>query len=157
MKIIRNITRALRGNPAKYICKGVGVAALAAVAYDSHYVGKMQADLYASEKDAKSAAYFLNNSMYSTNLSKIGDGVRNAAYSMELDQGWKRFFNLGIGYIKGFGSMLINHVVPLGLGLGALLTKGKASKICAAGVGIYGAFELIRNFFGVGTPGSPIK
>lgn len=138
--------------PGNLIAKGVGLAALGLACYDAHYIGKIQADLYSSERDANASAYYLNNSMYSTNMSKIQDGIREAAYTMELDQGWRRFFNSGIGYIKGFTSMMINDVVPVFLGAGALLTKGAISKTCAAGVGIYGVYQVIKNFFGMGTP-----
>lgn len=157
MKIMSNISKTIKNNAGKYLTKGVGLAALGLVGYDAHYIGKIQSDLYASEKDAKSTAYYLNNAMYSTNMSKIQEGIKDASYAMELDCGWKRFFNLGIGYIKGFTSMLVSHVVPFGLGLGALLTKGKTAKFCAGGLGLYGAYEFIKNFFGVGTPGGPIK
>lgn len=157
MKIFNNISRAIRGNTGKFLTKGAGLAALGLVGYDAHYIGKMQADLYASEKDANSAAFYLNNNMYITNMSKIQEGIKEASYNMELDCGWKRFINSGIGYIKGFTSMLISHVVPLGLGLGALLAKGKASKICAGGLGIYAGYEFLKNFFGFGVPGGPIK
>ncbi len=157
MKIFNHIRKAIKGNTGKYLAKSAGVAALGCVAYDAHYIGKLQADIYASEKDAKAAAYYLNNSMYSTNMSKIQEGIKDASYKMELDQGYKRFFNSGIGYLKGFGSMLVSHVVPLGLGLGALLAKGKLSKGFAGALGIYAAYEFMKNFFGFGTPGGPIK
>ena len=113
--------------------------------------------MYASERDAANAAYYLNNSMYSTNMSKIQEGIKDASYTMELDCGWKRFINSGIGYIKGFSSMLVSHVVPFGLGLGALLAKGKTSKICAGGLGIYAGYEVLKNFFGWGTPNGLMK
>ncbi len=150
MKILNNIRRCISNNTGKVITKGVGLAALGLVGYDAHYIGKLQADLYSSEKDADAAAYFLNNSMYSTNMSKVQAGIKDSAYTMELDQGWRRFINSGIGYIKGFTSMLVSHVVPFGLGLGALLAKGKAGKICAGGLGIYASYEFLKNFFGLG-------
>ncbi len=152
MRILNNIRRCITNNTGKVLAKGAGIAALGLVGYDAHYMGKLQADLYSSEKDADAATYYLNNSLYSTNGSKIQEGIKDAAYTMELDQGWRRFFNAGIGYIKGFTSMLVSHVVPFGLGLGALLTKGKASKICAGGLGIYAGYELLKNFFGLGVP-----
>lgn len=154
MRIISNITNALKGNAGKYLTKGVGLAALGLVASDAHYIGKLQADLYASEKDAKATGYYLNNSMYTTNMSKVEDGIRNTAYEMELDQGWRRFFNLGIGYVKGFTSMLVTHVVPFGLGLGALFAKGKAAKICAGAFGVYALAKVVKDFFGIGVPGN---
>jgi hypothetical protein len=89
-------------------------------------------------------------------MSKIADKVKNTSYEMELDQGWRRFFNLGIGYIKGFTSMLVSHVVPFGLGIGALVSKGKTSKICAGALTAYGLFAGVKNFFGIGNPRGPL-
>ena len=126
MKIFGNIGRAIKNiNAGKILTKATGIAALGLVAYDAHSIGKLQADLYSSEKDAKSAAYYLNNSMYSTNMSKVQEAVKDASYRMELDSTWKRF--------------------------------GKTAKFCAGGLGIYAIYEFMKNFFGWGTPGGPIK
>ena len=157
MRIGHIAKKVLPKNPAKWVTKGIGAVALGAVAYDAHYLGKIQADLYSSEKDAASTGYYLNNSLYSTNMSKIQEGIKDASYEMELDCGWKRFINEGVGYVKGFTSMLVSHIVPFGLGLGALLSKGLPSKICAGGLGIYAGYEVLKNFFGWGTPGGTFK
>lgn len=152
MKVFTNIRRVFSNNTGKFLTKGVGVAALGLVGYDAHYAGKIQADLYSSERDAAATKYYLNNSMYLNNLSKVEEGIRDTAYTMELDNSWRRFVNSGIGYIKGFASMLVDHVVPFGLGLATLLTKGKISKICAGGLGVYAGYELLKNIFGLGVP-----
>ena len=89
------------------ISRGIGLAALGMVAYDAHYLGKVKSDLYASEKDASSTGYYLNNSMYSDSMSKVQERVRTLSFTTELDQMWKRFLNEPIGYIKGFTSMLV--------------------------------------------------
>lgn len=157
MKVGNIVKNILPKNPAQWVTRGVGIAALGAVAYDAHYLGKIQADLYSSEKDAASTGFYLNNSMYSTNMSKIQEGIKDASYEMELDCGWKRFINEGIGYVKGFTSMLVSHIVPFGLGLGTVFTKGLPSKICAGGLGIYAGYEVLKNFFGWGTPGGTFK
>ena len=151
MSVIGRIRSALPSG-SKLITKGLGLAALGMVAYDSHYVGKLQSDLYASEKDAASTAYYFNNSRYVTDMRKSTEAIKNASYTMELDQTYKRFFNEGIGYIKGFASMLVNNVIPLGLGLGALFGGKVASKGSAIGLAVYGAYKFIKNFFGLGTP-----
>lgn len=134
------------------ISRGIGLAALGMVAYDAHYLGKVQSDLYASEKDAASTGYYLNNAMYLDKLSKIEEKVRTSSFTTELDFMWKRFINEPIGYIKGFTSMLVSHAVPFALGIGALFAPSKISKLCAGGLGIYGAYQFVKNFFGWGTP-----
>ena len=157
MKILSSIGKIFKGTPGQLLAKASGAAGLGIVAYDANHIGKVQADYYASEKDAAATSYYVNNAMYSTNMSKFESGIKNKAVHMQLDQGWRRFINLGIGYVKGFTSMLVEHVVPLGLGIGALFTKGKVAKGFAGGLGIYAAYTVLKNFFGWGTPGGPIK
>ena len=157
MKILSSIGKVLKGKTGTILAKTAGIAGLGMVAYDAHVIGRLNADVYASERDASATSHYVNNTLYSTNMSSIQDGIKQKALDMQLDQGWRRFFNSGIGYVKGFTSMLTEHVVPFGLGLATLLTKGKASKICAGGLGIYAAYELVRNFFGLGVPRGPIK
>ena len=152
-----SIATSIKNNAGKYLRKGMGLAALGLVGYESHYLGKIQADRYATEKDAKATAYYLNNTMYNDKMSPVRQGIKQTAYEWEMDQGWRRFFNLGIGYVKGFCSMLVSNVVPLGLGLATLFTKGKASKLSAIALGIYGVGAVIKNFFGIGVPHDPLR
>lgn len=152
-----SIATTIKNNAGKYLRKGMGIAALGLVGYESHYIGKIQADRYATEKDALATDHYLNNTMYNNTLSPLKQGIKQTAYEMEMDQGWRRFFNLGIGYVKGFCSMLVSNVIPLGLGIATLFTKGKASKISAIALGVYAAGVAIKNFFGIGVPRGPLK
>ena len=151
MSILTRI-RSVLPSATSIITKGAGLTALGIVAYDANYLGKVQADLYSSTRDAKSTAYYLNNSMYLNNMSKFTEKIKNLSFTTELDQTYKRFFNEGIGYIKGFGGMLLNSIIPLGLGLGALLGKKPVAKGCTIGLAAYGTYKFIKNFFGIGTP-----
>ncbi len=151
MSIIGRI-RNIIPSTSKIITRGAGLAALGIVLSDAHYVGKMKADLYASEKDAASTIYYLNNSMYLTSMSKTQEKIKNLSFTTELDQTYKRFFNEGIGYIKGFASMLGTHVIPLVLGTGALVGRKSIAKISTAGLGIYAGYQFVKNFFSIGTP-----
>ena len=151
-----NVISAIRNSLPKtstILTKAAGVAALGLVAYDAHTLGKIQANLLANDRDADSTAYYLKNTLYSDNLSKVSDKVKRASFRMELDCHWKRVINTCIGYVRGFTGMLIEHVVPLTLGLGALFAKGKVlPKICAGGLGVYGAYAFVKDFFGLGMP-----
>ena len=157
MVAIRNIAGNIGENWKSYAAKGIGLAAIGLVGYDAHTIGKMQSDMYATERDVDAAAYYLNNTLYNPSMSSVTQKVKDGAYGMEITQTWRRFFNLGIGYIKGFTSMLTSHVVPFGLGLGAFLTKGLPSKICAGGLLLYGLGKGIVNFFGIGVPRGPLE
>lgn len=151
MSIISRI-RSVLPSAAKIITRGAGIAALGMVVSDAHYIGKMKADLYASEKDAASTMHYLNNSMYLTSRSKTQEKIRNLSFTTELDQTYKRFFNEGIGYVYGFASMLGRHIIPLALGAGALVARQGIAKVCTAGLAVYAGYHFIKDFFGVGTP-----
>ena len=154
---ISSIITSIKNNPSKLITGAIGLAGLAVVGYDAHNVGKIQSDLYASERDARATTYFLNNDMYLSSMSRSQEKIKDLSFRYELGQNWRRVINVPIGYVKGFFTMLVSHVVPLALSLGALFGKGGVAKGSALGLGIYGAYHFIKNFFGIGTPGSLTK
>ncbi len=137
-------------NIVKYLPKAVGIGALGVIAYDSHIVGKLQADVYAKSKDAEACMETFSNTQYlstpSVTMSKLKDGV----HQFELDSNWRHFANSAVGYFKGFGSMVVDNVVPFGLGLGALLGKGKWSKASAVGLACYGVVSFLKDVMGFG-------
>lgn len=153
MSVITKIGTFFRNNGGKILRKGIGLGTLAYVAYDANYLGKMQADLYASGKDAKAVSYYLNNDMYTSKMSKTQEKLRHKSLTMEMDFRGRRIFNSVVGYLKGFFGMLISHVVPLGLGAAALFSKSKkVSKLSVIGLGIYAGLHILTDFFGLGTP-----
>lgn len=144
------IPASLKNNFTKYLAKGTGLAALGVVAYDAHTWGKIQADVYAKSKDADACARAFNNTQYLSSPSITTANLKKGVYHLETDSNARHFVNSAIGYFKGFGSMLINSVIPFGLGLGALIGKGKTSKGCALGLGVYGVFKLFKDVLGFG-------
>lgn len=150
MSIISAIKSADYG---KYITRGLGVAALYLCARDAHVYGKIQADADMKTKNAKAAHYYLNNTLTlnkpSTTKQKLQDGV----FKYELDDNLRGFINSFLGYFKGLGSSLVSDVIPLGLGLTALLAKGKGLKLAkASGLGLCGLaiYSLIKDGLGIG-------
>lgn len=137
-------------NCIKYICKGAGVAALAMVGYDSHVMGKLQADVDAKSKDADACYDYFNNTQYLSTPSQTISNAKNGVYKLELDNNYRTFFNSGFGYVKGALSTMVSHVIPFGLGLGALLGKGMVSKGSAIGLGAYGIITLFKDVLGFG-------
>ncbi len=143
----------IKNNPSKLITGAIGLAGLGVVTYDAHNLGKIQSDLYASEQDAKWTQYFLNNDMYVSQMSRTEEKIRNWALNVELNRGLRRFFSAPSGYTKGFFTMLVSHVVPLALSVGAIFGKGGVAKGSAAGLVGYGIYKAARTIFGIGTPG----
>lgn len=140
----------LSGKLFRYLSKGAGIAALGVIAYDAHTWGKIQADVYAKSRDADACTKAFNNTQYLTEPSVTTAALKKGWYHLETDSNVRHFVNSAIGYFKGISSMLVNSVIPLSLGLGALIGKGKVSKGCALGLGVYGVLKLFKDVLGFG-------
>ena len=148
-----SIITAIKSNYGKYLARGVGATALYLVARDAHNFGKIQSDIEKKKKNAKAAQYYLNNTLTVDKPSKTKIDLQNAVYKYELSDQLRGFVNSIIGYFKGLGSMLVNDVVPLGLGLTALLAKKRAlplAKLSAGGLGVYAIYSFFKDGLGIG-------
>ena len=137
-------------NIVKYVTKGAGLAALGVIGYDAHIIGKLQADSYAKRKDADACMRTYSNTQYLSSPSMTTSNLKNEVNKFEMDSNIRHFVNSTIGYFKGFGDMLVNDVVPLGLGLGALFGKGKLGKGSAIGLGVYAVVKFFKDVLGFG-------
>lgn len=140
----------VKSNFTKYLAKGAGAAALGVVAYDSHIIGKIQSDVYAKSRDADACAERFSNTQYLSTPSNTTSKLKRGVFNFEVENNTRHFINSAIVYFKGFGSMLVNSVVPLGLGLGALFGKGKWAKGSAIGLGIYAGVKFFKDVLGFG-------
>ncbi len=148
-----NISTALtsvKNNFTKYLAKGTGLAALGVVGYDAHVIGKIQSDVYSKTKDADACMERFSNTQYLSSPSITTSKLKKSVFALETDSNIRHFINSAIGYFRGFGTMLIDNVIPLGLGLGALFGKGKWSKGSAIGLGIYAGIKLFTDVLGFG-------
>lgn len=137
-------------NIAKYLTRGTGIAALGLVAYDAHILGKIEADSYAKRKDADACMSTYSNTQYLSSPSTTTSDLKNGVHKFEMDSNIRHFANSTIGYFRGVGQMLINDVVPLGLGLGAVFAKGLAGKASAIGLGLYAGIKFFKDILGFG-------
>lgn len=137
-------------NVIKYLTKGVGLTALGIVGYDAHIVGRLQADCYAKGKDADACMETFNNTQYLSSPSSTTAGMKKVVHNFEMDSNFRHFVNSAIGYFKGFGEMLIDAVIPLGLGAAAAFGKGILAKCSAIGLGIYAGVKLFKDVLGFG-------
>ena len=140
----------VKSNLTKYIAKGAGIAALGVVAYDAHVVGKLQSDVYSKSRDAEACMDAYSNSQYLTSPSITVSNLKKGVFNWEVESNVRHFVNSAAGYFSGFGSMLVDSVVPLGLGLGALFGKGIWAKGSAIGLGAFGVIKLFKDVLGFG-------
>lgn len=140
----------VKNNFGKYLIKGTGLAALGIIAYDSHIVGNLQADVYSKSADANACIKRFENTQYLSTPSLTTEKLKRHVFNMETEGNTRNFFNSAIGYFKGFASMLVSNVIPLGMGIGALFGKGKWAKYSAIGLGIYAGIKIIKDVLGFG-------
>ena len=139
-----------KNNITKYLTKGAGITALAITAYDGHIVGKLQADSYAKIKDAEACMDTYSSTQYLSSPSTTTSDMKKFVHKQEMQSNFRHFINSAIGYFRGFGSMLVNDVVPLSLGIGAVFAKGNWAKASAIGLGIYAIIKFFKDVLGFG-------
>ncbi len=146
-----SIITAIKSNYGKYIAKGVGATALYLCGRDAHTWGKVKAEERRKTKDALAAEYYLLNTMSLNKPSKSVDNLKQGVFRFELSQGIRGFVNSFIGYFKGLGASLVSNVIPVALGLTALLAKNKTiAKASGIGLGVIAAFTFVKDGLGIG-------
>ena len=140
----------VKNNFSKYVIKGAGVAALGVIGYDAHVLGKLQSDVYSKSKDADACMDAYSNTQYLTSPSITASNLKKGVFNFEVESNFRHFVNSALGYFKGFGTMLIDSVVPLGLGLGALFGKGIVGKGSAIGLGAFVGIKFVKDVLGFG-------
>ncbi len=127
-----------------------------AISYPTHVfklfviVIKVDCIFPTKSRDADACAGRFSNTQYLSTPSNTTSKLKRGVFNFEVENNTRHFINSAIGYFKGFGSMLVNSVVPLGLGLGALFGKGKWAKGSAIGLGIYAGVKFFKDVLGFG-------
>ena len=147
---IKTALTTFKNNVPKYLMKGAGLAALGVVAYDSHVLGKLQADVYSKSRDANACMDAYSNTQYLTSPSITASNLKKTVFNFEVENNLRHFVNSAVGYFKGFGTMLVDSVVPLGLGLGAAFGKGIVRKGSAIGLGVFAGVKFFKDVLGFG-------
>ena len=147
-----SIISAVKNNYGKYLAKGAGLVGLGLVLRDAHTIGKLQADVTSESRDANVSMDLFENSQKLDTPSLWKGEMKDKVFKYHLENNFLNFFNSAIGYFSGLGSMLVSNVVPLGLGLTALLAKGK-KLACGSGIALaaYAGFTFIKDGLGIGT------
>lgn len=132
------------------LTKTVGVIGLSMVAYDSHVAGKIKAVSHEKNHKATSlAGRFLDDTKLDS-PSVVKEHAKKSIFRYFLDENLSGFFASIAGYAKGFSDMLVTNVIPFGLSVGTVLTKGVTSKCFGAGLLAYGGIFLAQEIFGIG-------
>ena len=135
----------------KYGIKAAGAAGIGICLYDAHKHGKYKSQLNANKAKTEAGLYWLDNAMYTHSPSSFVQKAKWRIYDLESRNTVRRAFNAVTGYIKGAVGMMTEDIVPLGLSVAALLTKGKiAPKIAGGALGLYALYGTAKNVLGFG-------
>ncbi len=146
-----SVISAIKSTAVSGLVKATGVAAIGASVYDSHVLAKLQANQYSQQREADRICDSFQNTMYQEKPSTVMSAIKDKIFKFQMESNFFAPFNSVAGYVKGFGSMMLNHVVPVTLGALALFGKGKAiPRTSALGLVLYGGYEVLREGFGVG-------
>lgn len=132
------------------LAKTAGVIGIGLIGYDAHCAGKMEASSYASNRKANGLSEGYKDHLKLDSPSVVKNEIKNELFDYNLNENLSGFFASIGGYIKGALSMAFGNIIPLGLSIATICTKGKASKFCGAGLAIYGGIYLAQELFGIG-------
>lgn len=149
MSVISSISSGIK----KYTPPLIGAGAVALTAYNAHVLGKLNADTYSRSREADRMADAAWNMSLQDEPNVIETKMKNKIFGFRLDNNLFMPINSAIGYVSGAVGSLVNNVVPLSLGLGAMLAKNKYVKIGSLiGLGLYSGYKILHEGFGIGRP-----
>ncbi len=144
----------ISGKVTNFLAKATGAAGLALIAYDAHSVGKRES--YEMEKTHKTEWLKNNylNDMKFNSQSEVEREVKRQIFNFNLNENITGVFTSIVGYLKGFGSIFVENIIPLGLAVGTFVGKkggrNLISKFSALGLLAYGGISLVQEIFGIG-------
>ena len=136
------------------IAKGIGAVGLGLVLYDAHTLGKIESASNQKRSAANMIAGPFANTMMQDSASILESRAKKGFSNFMMEENMSTFFTGIGGYFKGVGSMLVSHIVPLGLSIGALATprNSLASKVFGFGLLAYGGMFMLHDVMGIGKP-----
>lgn len=140
-------------NIPNVLTKAAGTVGLGLILYDSHVAGKYEAASHSKNVTAGQLADGFEMTETLDSPSIVKSKLKNEVFKFHLDENISEFFTKTAGYASGIGSMMMHHVIPLGLSLGTVLTKGNTSRVFGAGLLAYGGIFFIQNVLGFGKHG----
>ena len=132
------------------VCKAVGIAGLSAVTYDAFAIAKHHSEAGAAEASADVFMKTVAAERSNSTASHVSGAVQNKIADLRMKNPVVPLFGKVKGFISGFFSTLGDNIIPIGLSSLALATKGFVQKASAWGLGIYGAYILAKEGFGMG-------
>jgi len=137
-------------NVANIVCKTAGLAGLTAVTYDAYEIGKHHASAGTAEMSADIFEKTIAAERSNSNASHVSNVVQKKIADIRMKNPIIPLFGKIKGFVKGFIETLGDNFIPIALSSIALTAKGRLQKAGAWALGIYGAYILAKEGFGLG-------
>jgi hypothetical protein len=144
-----------------YVSKAIGAGTLALIGYETIETAQRKANMETKKSMGKDLADLYISHQSSGTESGIINDLKKKYREMATDS--KEYpFIVGIGhFFSNFGGNIINSIVPIGLGVGALLSNTRSgflsgpvprwiSGACAIGLGLLASKEVLSEVLGIG-------
>ena len=137
-------------NWANIACKTVGIAGMSAIVYDAYANGKHHAAVGKEELSSDVYEKSIAASRSNTDSSHVSSAMQKKVTHFRTNTPRIPIFGSIKGFISGFISSLGDNIIPVTLSSIALAAKGSLQKAGAWGLGIYAAYRIAKESFGVG-------
>lgn len=135
----------------KYGIKAAGVAGVGMCIYDANHTGHFKSEVRATRAETNSFDYWYDKSRKLTTPSAVNSSLKDKIFQWQLKHNYVRFFNKGIGYVQGFAKQIAEDIVPIGLSIAAIASKGKiAPKVAGGALGLYAIGAFMKNVLNIG-------
>jgi len=135
---------------ANIVCKTAGITGLSIAAYDAYAMAKHHADAETTKTSADTFESIIAAERSNSNASAVTNAMQQKVADLRMKNPIVPIFGKMKGFAEGFFSSLGDNIVPIALSSIALAAKGAMQKAGAWGLGIYGAYIVAKEGFGMG-------
>ena len=137
-------------NVSNIVCKTVGIAGMSAAIYDAYSMAQHHSSAGAFETSADVYEKAIAAERSNTNASHVTGVMQSKIANIRMNNPIIPILGKIKGFTAGFVGSLGENIIPITLSTLALATKGFAQKAGAWGLGIYGAYQVAKEGFGLG-------
>lgn len=135
---------------ANIVCKTVGIAGLSAVTYDAYAMAMHHADAGTAEASADIFMKTIAAERSNSSASHLTGAMQSKVADLRMKNPIVPLIGKVKGFVSGFFNSLGDNIIPIVCSSCALATKGFTQKAGAWGLGIYGAYLIAKEGFGLG-------
>ena len=130
------------------LIKTMGVGSLGLGVYDAHCRARRESIRQGKNNMANNGVDSWLNTTRLESESDVEAAMRGEARDILMDSPLPKITGNITGYCKGFIASIVDNVVPIVLGAGALMSKcgGRMAKLFGGSLGVYALYKTIRAF-----------